>query len=366
MLNIGCVSRINTKKREKILLVMVVISLLLLLCRGSIDAQGNNGYNEDDWETQCKLAISEHQPDKTFSATGEDEAKMNIVIQDRKTNNLAEAQSDIVVLFSSTNGSVKPRTITIVTGSAMSEDISLTSTQPGIAIVTAAAAGFEATSASVKFASPPKPCELRLTAHPNENILADGMHPATLTVKLLNPDDEPFIPQVDTYIDIWTNRGEALPQIKISKKKPYGREEFTTYKKGTVRIIAKSLDFGLEDSTEVTFVSPLTSLTLLLSLVGGFLGGVVKYYQEYRKGLVFLPKHETVDTWRLGMLGHSFFHALFGLIVYVAACLNMPLANLFNLPVDIWSGVFMIGLTGGLFFFAIISLWGILYSRIGR
>ena len=346
------------EKWKKILLIVVVI--LLLLGGVSVNAQG---YNEDDWIAQCKLAIFEHQPDKTVRADGVDKAKMNIVIRDKKTNKMDEVQSDVEVLLSSENGTVEPQTVTISKGEVKSEDISLTSTQPGIARVKSEAGGFDVATTSVEFVLPPKPCELSLSARPTENITADGKHPTNLTVKLLINND-PFIPQVDyIYIDIVTNRGETLPKIKIPKDKGYGQGQYKTQRGGTVKITAESVDFELKNSIDVTFVSPLTSLTLLLSLLGGFLGGLVKYYQEYKKGIVFLPKHQTDGTWRLGMLGHSFFHAFFGLIVYIGACLNMPLTNLFNLPIDIWHGVFMIGVTGGLFFFAIIYFWGFIIKH---
>jgi hypothetical protein len=351
------------KRWEKIPPSVVVISLLLLLGCGSADAQGTSGYNGGVWTTQCKLAISEHQPDKTFSANEVDEAKMNIVIRDKKTNYPVIAQSDIEVWLSSTNGTAKPQNVTISKGNANSEAISLTSTQPGIASVIAEAAGFEAATTSVEFVTPPRPCELLLEAHPTKNIPANGKDSAKLTVKLLCPDGEPFIPQKkDVHIDIWTNKGETCA-LKISTNTPYGREEFRTYKWGTINITARSPDFGLEDSTEVTFISTITALTIFIALLGGFLGGVVKYYQEYKKGIIFWPQKQENDTWRLGMLGHSFLHAFFGIIVYMGACLNMPLTNLFELPPDIWYGVFMIGFTGGIFFFFIISGWGFIYKR---
>ena len=345
------------KKCKKILPIVVVI--LLLLCCVSVNAQVNTEYNKNDWTAQYKLDISEHQLNKTFSANGVDEAKMNVVIKNKTTNILAEALSDIDVLIRSENSIAKPQKVIIFKGEAISEEISLTSTQPGVATVTAEAIGFEVATTSVEFAPPPVPCELLLTAFPNENILADGRHPTTLTVKLLNPDDELFIPQVDKSIDVWTNRGEILPQIKIPKEKFYGREEFSTYKEGIVNITARSPDFNLEGKTEATFISPVTLLTLIFAALGGFLAGIFKYYQEYKKGIVFLPKRQRDSTWRLGMLGHSIFHAVFGLIVYMGACLNMPLTNLFKLPIGIWSGALMIGVTGGLFFFAIISFWGL-------
>lgn len=108
----------------------------------------------------------------------------------------------------------------------------------------------------------------------------------------------------------------------------------------------------------------ITSLTLLLALLGGFLGGFVKYYQEKKEGIVFKPTKQDDGTWRLGLIGHSIFHAFFGLIVYMGAALDMPLTNPFKLPIDIWYGVFMIGVIGGLYFFAIISGWGYFYELI--
>lgn len=335
-------------KKWKNIFTIVVVILFFFSCV-SVNAQANNEY---------KLDINQHQLNKTFIA-GLEEAKMNVVIKKKTTNTLAGTLSDIDVLISSENSIVKPQKVTIFKGETQSEEISLTSTESGVAIVTAEAIGFEATTTNVEFKQPTVPRELLITAFPNENILADGKHPTNLTVMLLNPDDEPFIPQVDRYIDVWTNRGETLPQIKITKEKFYGREEFFSYKKGTVNILAKSSDFNLEGETEVAFISPVTFSTMILAILGGFLAGVFKYYQEYKKGIVFLPKHQKDYTWRLGMLGHSIFHAFFGLIVYIGACLNMPLTNSFKLPIDIWSGAFMIGLTGGLYFFTIISLWSL-------
>ena len=80
---------INMKKCKKILPIVVVI--LLLLCCVSVNAQVNTEYNKNDWTAQYKLDISEHQLNKTFSANGVDEAKMNVVIKNKTTNILAEA-----------------------------------------------------------------------------------------------------------------------------------------------------------------------------------------------------------------------------------------------------------------------------------
>ena len=348
------------KKWKKILLIVVVISLLLGCV--SVDAQVNKGYEGNDWTAQHKLGIIMHQQNGKFSANGVDEAKMNIVIRNKMTNCLAEAQSDIEVLLSSNNSIVKPQKVIIFKGKAMSEDVSLTSTQPGIASVIAEAVGFEVATASVEFVPPPVPRELLLTSFPNENVLADGRHPTTLTVKILNPDEEPFMPQVDRYIHIWTNKGEKPPQIIIYARKPYGQGGFMTYKRGTVTITAKSHDFNLEDSTVVTFISPITLLTLIVAALGGFLAGVFKYYREYKDRILIKPK-KIDGTWRLGIFGHSVFHSLFGTVVYLAASLNIPGTNVFNLPISIPRGAFVIGLTGGLFFFAIISLWGLHIKR---
>jgi len=347
------------KKWKKILLIVVVISLLLGCV--SVNAQVNNGYNKTDWTAQHKLDINMHQQNEKFSANGVDKAKMYIVIRNKMTNSLAEAQSDIEVLLRSKIGIIEPQTVTISKGERKSEDVSLTSKKPGIASVIAEAVGFEVATASVEFMPPPVPCELLLTADPTENILADRRHPTTLTVKLLNPDDEPFIPQVDRHIHISTDRGETLLPIKIPKEKFYGHEEFSTYKNGTVTITAKSHDFNLEDSTAVTFISPITLLTLIVAALGGFLAGVFKYYREYKDKILITKKID--GTWRLGIFGHSVFHSLFGTVVYIGASLNIPGTNVFNLPISIARGAFVIGLTGGLFFFAIISLWGLYIKR---
>jgi hypothetical protein len=348
------------KKWKKILLIVVVISLFLGCV--SVDAQVNSGYNGNDWTAQHKLDIIMHQQNGKFSANGVDEAKMNIVIRNKMTNSLAGAQSNIEVLFRSSKGIVEPQNITILKDKAMSGDISLTSTQPGIANVIAEAVGFEeATYASVEFVPPPVPCELLLTSFPNENVLADGRHPTTLTVKLLNPDDEPFIPQVDRDIHIWTNRGEKPPQIIIYGRKPYGQGDFMTYKKGTVSITAKSHDFNLENSTAVTFISPTTLLTLVVAALGGFCAGASKYYRDF-KDKIFIPK-KIDGTLRLGFFGHLIFHSLFGTVIYILASLNIPGTNVFNLPISITRGAFGIGFLGGFFFFVIISFLGICIKR---
>ena len=357
------------KKWEKILPSVVVISLLLLLGCVSVDAQGNNDYDEGVWTDQCKLNIHEHQSNKTVRADGVDKAKMNIVIRDKKTNQLTKAQSDVKILLNSEKGIIEPQTVTVTIskGEIMSEAISLTSKKPGIARVKAEAAGFEAVSASVEFVPPPKPCKLSFDARPTENITADGKHPTNLSVKLLLINNEPHIPQVDDiYVDIVTNRGENFPKkIKIPKDIGYGEGQYKTYRWGTVKItaVAKSVDFDLEGSTDVTFVRPFTSLTLLLALLGGFLGGSVKYYQEHKQGIVFWPKRQRTGTWRLGMIGHSIFHALFGVIIYIGACLNIPPTNLFKVDIECLHGAFMIGFIGGVFFFLIISLWGLYIKR---
>ena len=349
-------------KKWKILLIVVVISLLLGSV--SVNAGVNNGDNINDWTAQYKLDINKHQPNKTFSSNGVDTAKMNIVIRNKTTNNLARALSDREVLLGSENSIIKPRKVTIIKGDARSEDISLTSTQPGIAKVKAEGIGFdEVATTSVEFTPPSVPSALLLAAFPNENILADGIHPTRLTVRLLKQDGELFIPQVDRYIDMGTDRGETPPRIKISNENYFGKEDYTTYKAGTVNITAKSHDFNLEDSTLVTFISPITLLTLIFAALGGFLAGIFKYYREYKDGIFIKPK-KIGDTRRLGMLVHAIIHAFFGLVVYIGACVNMPLSNVFDLPIDIWHGVFMIGITGGLFFFAIISFWGLIIKHI--
>lgn len=344
------------KKRKKILLIALLISLFLGCV--SVDAQVNNGYNGNDGTAQHKLDIFMHQQNEKFSANGVDEAKMNIVIRNKMTDSLAEAQFNIRVLLRSSNGIIEPQTVTISKGEVKSEDVSLTSTQSGIASVIAEAVGFEVATASVEFMPPSVPCELLLTADPTENIQADRKHPTILTVKLLNPEGELFIPQVDRYIDIWTDKGDTLPPIKILKEEFYGQEEFATYKNGTVTITAKSHDFSLEDSTAVTFVSPLTWLTLIVAAFGGFCAGVIKYYRENKDKIHKIRFLKKIDgTWRLGIFGHIVFHILFGTVVYIGASLNMPATNFLNLPISIARGAFMIGVTGGLFFFFIISLW---------
>jgi hypothetical protein len=304
------------KKWKKILPIVVVI-LLLLGCF-SVDARVNDGYgyNEDEWFAQHKLDIHKHQLNRTFSATGEDEAKMNIVIRNKTTNFLAKAPLDMEVLLRSEKGIVKPQKVTIFKGKALSEDITLTSTQVGTAIVIAEAVGFEVAITSVEFTPPLRPCELYLTAHPNKSIPANGRDQTKLAIKLLKAEGELFIPQANEYVDIATNRGETLPQINLSKNKPYGQANFTTYKAGTVEFIGRS---------------------------GGLVGGFVEYCLKHKKGFVFLPKRKNDSTWDLGMIG-PIPHALLGLIIYMVTCLGM---DLIPLPIDVWYSVFTIGFIGG-------------------
>lgn len=349
-----------SKKYEMILLIAIGI---LLISVASVDAEFNDGNNNDNWTAKHELEIYEHQLNKTFNANGEDEAKMNIVIKNKTTNILVIAESDIEVLLRSEGGIFKSRKVTIFKDQAMSEDISLTSTQSGNIRVFAEAVGFEVASTSVEFVPPLNPSELNLTAQPNENILANGKESTKLTVKLLNPDSSLFIPQSDKQIDIWTNKGEKLPQIKIYTGKPYVQTELRTYKQGNVEIIANSPDFNLQDHANVTFVSPI-SLLGLAALLGGFLGGIAKYYKDYSKKISFLPKPNKNHTWQLGMLGHAFFHALFGFLVFVGAFFDVPATNIFSLPVYVGWGVFFIGVLGGIFFFVILSIWEILYKKI--
>jgi hypothetical protein len=350
------------KKWKMILPIVVVISFLLSCV--SVNAQVNNGNNENDWFAQHKLSINIHE-NKTFSSNGVDKAKMSIEIRNKTTDRLVEAPFNISIVLRSSIGNVKPREVILVMNGLQSEEILVNSTQPGNASIKAEAANFDvAAYASVEFKPQPDPCELLLTALPNENILADRVHSTTLTVKLLDTNDEPIKPLEDRYIDIGT-KGGSMPKIIIGKGKLYGQMNFTTYKGGNHTITAKSHDFTLEDSTVVTFISPITLLTAIFAMIGGLLAGIVKYYyKHYEKDFVGSPKQQNDGTWRLGMLGHGIFHIFFGFIIYVGACVNMPFTNLFKLPIDIWYGVLMIGLTGGLFFFAIIYSWGLLYKGV--
>ncbi len=175
-------------------------------------------------------------------------------------------------------------------------------------------------------------------------------------------DGNLFIPKTDVNIDISTSKGERLPPIQIRKNKLYVRAEFNTTKTGVVQIKASSPDFRLENNVNVTFVSAVTLLTMLFALLGGIIGGFVKYYEENKKNISFLPKYQSDGTWSLGMLGYAAFHALFGFIVYLGATFDMPFTNLFKLPYYNWVGALMIGVTGGLFGSVIIYLWGLLYK----
>jgi hypothetical protein len=244
----------------------------------------------------CALHIHMPRQNGQFLANGVDEAKMNIQIRNNDTNSLVFAQSDIVVCLRATNNSiVKPSKITILEGKQMSEDISLTSTQPGIASVTAEAVAeavdfIEAVTARVEFVSPPVPSKLLLTALPNENILADGRNSTELTVKLFDQNDKIFTPPVNLCIDMGTNNGDTPPQIIIYREKVYGQGNFTTYKRGTVNITAISHQYhNLNDSTMVSFISPITLLTLFLAALGGLCAGIIRYFQDI-KGKIFIPK----------------------------------------------------------------------------
>jgi hypothetical protein len=285
----------------------------------------------------CVLHISMHQQNGQFRANGVDEAKMNIQIRNKDTNSLVLAQSDIEVCINATNSIVKPRNTIISKGKTMSGDISLTSTQPGIASVTAEAVAnavdFEDDIASVKFVPPPVPSKLLLTALPNENVLADGVQPTELTVRLFDQNGKIFRPLVNLCIDMGTN--------------------FTTYKRGTVNITAISHHPNLTDSTMVSFISPITLLTLFLAALGGLCAGASKYYQEY-KDKIFTPKRKD-GTLHLGFVGHLIFHSLFGIVIFILASFNIPGTNVFNLPIGIGWGAFVIGLIGGFYFFVIIN-----------
>jgi hypothetical protein len=367
----GLFERINMKKRKWILPVVAVISLFLLLASVSVDAQETKGYNEDDWTDQCELVILGHESTKTFRADGVDKAKMRIGIaeKDKKAIEpselvLCKAQSDVTVILISENGTVKPQNVTIPKGNIVSEDISLTSTQPGIASITAMAANFNATGTSIKFATPPKPCVLYLDAIPKENITANGSALVRLTAKLLDKNGEPFKPYEDRKIDTWTDRGEGGPQIIISKNMLYGQGRFGTYKWGHSKITAISHDFNLTCNTVATFNPTIILPNIILALLGGFLGGFMKYYYEYKKGILFWPKKQKNGTYRLGMVGHSTINAFGGLIVYMGACYDVPFTNILGLPVEIGPSVFIIGLIGGLYGSIIISGLGKLINLV--
>ena len=150
-----------------------------------------------------------------------------------------------------------------------------------------------------------------------------------------------------------TNKGDTPPQIIIYREKVYGQANFTTYKRGTVNITAISHHPNLTDSTMVSFISPIRLLTLFLAALGGLCAGASKYYQEY-KDKIFTPKRKD-GTLHLGFVGHLIFHSLFGFVIFLLASFNIPGTNVFNLPIDIGWGAFVIGLIGGFFFFVIIN-----------
>jgi hypothetical protein len=308
----------------------------------------------------CVLHINMHQQNGQFHANGMDEAKMNIQIRNKDTNSLVLAQSDIEVCLSATNNSiVKPSRITIFEGTQMSEDISLTSTQPGIASVTAEAVVesvdfIEVGTASVEFVSPPVPSKLLLTASPNENVLADGRHPTVLTVKLLDQNEKMFTPLVNLCIDMGTNKGDTPPQIFIYREKVYGQGNFTTYKRGTVNITAISHHhLNLNDSTMVSFISPITLLTLFFAMLGGLCAGIIRYFQDI-KGKIFIPK-KIDGTFYFGFVLNLFLHSLFGIVIFILAFFDIPRTNVFKIPICIGPGAFVIGFIGGFSFFVIIN-----------
>jgi hypothetical protein len=197
-------------KKWKMILLIVVVILFLLSCV-SVNAQVNNGNSENDWFAQCKLSICEHQQGRIISSDGVDKAKMHIEIEDKITDDLEEAQSDITVWIYSDIGTIEPQEVTIVKNSPKSDDISLTSTNPGTARITAKAAHLGNATTEVDFKSPPDPCRLLLTASPNKNVLADGRHPTNFTVKLLDTNGAPIKPPRDVCIHFGTNKGEIPP-----------------------------------------------------------------------------------------------------------------------------------------------------------
>ena len=306
------------------------------------------------------LHINMHQQNGQFSANGVDEAKMNIQIRTKDRNSLVFAQSDIEVCLSATNNSiVKPSRITIFEGKPMSEDISLTSTQPGIASVTAEAVVesvdfIEVGTASLEFVSPPVPSKLLLTASPNENVLADGRHPTILTVKLLDQNEKMFTPLVNLCIDMGTNKGDRPPQIIIYREKLFGQGNFTTYKRGTVNITAISHHhLNLNDSTMVSFISPITLLTLFFAMLGGLCAGIIRYFQDI-KGKMYIPK-KIDGTFYFGFVLNLFLHSLFGIVIFILAFFDIPRTNVFKIPICIGPGAFVIGFIGGFSFFVIIN-----------
>ncbi len=340
---------------------ITTIILILIYASFSVNAQGDV-YSKNVWSDQYKLEIYFLQ-NKTF-ILGQEEAKISIGIKNKKTNSLEIAQYNTTVFLSSDKSILDPSKIIILKGEAKSDDVSLSPVQPGIVTIKAESVGFDAVTALLEFVPQPNPSELNLTAHPTEKLMADGKDSTKLMVKLMYPDGRLFMPQADKSIFISTNLGD-FQQLNISRLEPYVQTQFRTYKPGIVEIIAASPDYNLEGHVKVSFVSPITLLTALLALLGGFIGGIVKYYQENKKGIGFFPKLQKDGKWRLSMLGTAIFHGIFGYIVYLGASLNMPFTNVFDLPVDIGNGALLLGFTGGVFFFTLISIWGILYKQLG-
>ena len=347
------------KNWKKNLTVVAIISLLLVLGTVLVDAQSTN---ENNWTDQCNFEIFIHKPDNVFRADGVDTAIMVIVITLKENAQWVTSQSNVSILLNSKNGTITPMKVTIPKGMGMSEKISLTSTQPGIAKVTAkSVGGFGGANTTIKFATPPKPCELYLKTEPKQNIPANGSALLGITVKLLDKNGQPFKPRKDRIIDTWTNRGDVGPQITIYNNTLYGRELFGTYKWGPTKIEAISHHFNLTNNIEVTFSPVIIFSNIFFAFLGGILGGFLKYYHEYKKGILFWPKKQKNDTYRLGMVSHTFINGLGGTFVYMCACYDVPFTNIFGLPVGIVYGAFVIGAIGGLYGFIIIyGLGGII------
>ena len=207
----------------KRILQIVLVASLLLGC-ALVNAQTSDEY--DDWIAQHKLGIEKHDPNETFSHNGVDKAQMNVVIRNKTTGELGKAPFNISVMIYIENGIPKLRNVNIPKDEAISEEISLTSYQSGIANVTASADGFEAVNTSINFTKPhPEPHELLLEAYymgkpilVDESIL-DGITKATLRVKLLDKDGQ-LIYSKDKQIDFLL-QNENEPTKKIYKGNYY-------------------------------------------------------------------------------------------------------------------------------------------------
>jgi hypothetical protein len=112
----------------------------------------------------------------------------------------------------------------------------------------------------------------------------------------------------------------------------------------------------------VTFISPITLLTLFCAVLGGLCAGAIRYFQD-SEGKIFIPK-KIDGTFYFGFVLNLILHTLFGAVIFIFASFNIPGTNFFNIPIDIGRGAFVIGIIGGFYFFAIINTYiGYVYIK---